>query len=477
MNGMKKKWLGASLTALVVASLNFSGGVEAADTSDDQVYTLNPVVVTAQRTENKVFDTQANISVISRKELDEKHYTDLGDALKDVPGVNLQNYGASGDNYTSNRLYINGKSNIVVLIDGMRANTNGNASSVLSPSEFSNLDTVERIEVLKGSAATLYGSDAVGGVINIITRRETKPGVKTSIGFAAGSYDKRTYRILNRGYENGYYWMAGYQKNKEGDFKDGHGNKVLQNVDTKTYDLEFGKELGEDSDITFRYNKYKSDYMRPTTGGLDLSKVQRAYGKKDNERYSLQYNQRINGHLKNTFSMYRNNDHLNDNYTRPTSQWKMDMSTRGINDQLTFKDEKNIMVGGFDFYKDILNYSYGLPSYYGDAFSGKKATNRAFYLQDEYSLGGGWNITPGIRYTNSSAGGSKTTKSIILGYDNKKVNVYAGYKEFFKAPSLYQMYSTSVGNPNLKPEKGHTLEAGINYDFGNQLMANFSVNG
>lgn len=227
MNGMKKKWLGASLMALVVASLNFSGGVEAADTSDDQVYTLNPVVVTAQRTENKVFDTQANISVISRKELDEKHYTDLGDALKDVPGVNLQNYGASGDNYTSNRLYINGKSNIVVLIDGMRANTNGNESSVLSPSEFSNLDTVERIEVLKGSAATLYGSDAVGGVINIITRRETKPGVKTSIGFAAGSYDKRTYRILNRGYENGYYWMAGYQKNKEGDFKDGHGNKVL----------------------------------------------------------------------------------------------------------------------------------------------------------------------------------------------------------------------------------------------------------
>ena len=125
------------------------------------------MVVTASRIEQKEFDTQADVTVITRKDLEEKHYTDLGDALKDVPGVNLQNYGASGENYTSNRLYINGSPNIVVLVDGMRSNVNGSVSSVLSPSEFSNLDTVERIEVLKGSAFSLYGYDATNCIRTI----------------------------------------------------------------------------------------------------------------------------------------------------------------------------------------------------------------------------------------------------------------------------------------------------------------------
>ena len=362
----------AVVTASVLAALLLGGYTGFAA---DSVYELNLVVVTANKTENKVFDTQANIDVVTREQIEKEHYTDLGDALKHIPGVNLQNYGSSGDNYTSNRLYINGKTRVVVLIDGMRANTNGNASSVLSPSEFANMDTVERIEVLKGSASTLYGSDAIGGVINVITRKDSEPGVHTSVSLEAGSYNKRVYRLTNHGYENGYYWMFSAQKSKIGDYKDGHGNRVWQDVDAKDYNFMFGKELGNDSDITFRYDKYKSDYMRPNSGGLDLSKLKKNYGKKDNDKVSLQWNQRLNDHWKNTISIYRNKNRLDDNYKNPTNgRWKMNTTTTGFSEQANFKDSHNTLVAGFDYYKDKLDYGYySISSWgnYSDIFNGK----------------------------------------------------------------------------------------------------------
>lgn len=474
---MKKVSRSVLMAAMICGSLGMLASVYAAEPESKgeklNEFYLDQMVVTASRTEQKEFDTQANITVINRKQLDERHYTDLGDALKDVPGVNLQNYGASGENYTSNRLYINGSGNIVVLIDGMRANTNGNASTVLSPSEFSNLDVVERIEVLKGSAATLYGSDAEGGVINIITRRDKGPGMKTNVGFTAGSYDKRTYRIMNQGNEKGFYWMAAAQRNKVGDFKDAHHNSVIHKVDSKTYDIMVGKDLGEASNITVKYNKYKSDYRRPSGGGIDMKKLGTNYGKKDNDRYSFQWNQKINENFKNTLNLYRNNNKLDDNFTDASGRWKMDMVTSGISDQVTFEDSHNTLIAGFEFYKDKLNYGYG-SGMWADKFDGALVTNRDWFIQETYKFAKGFNVTPGIRYTNSSAG-KKTSKSISVGYNNGKANIYAGYKEFFKVPGLYHLYSVNYGNPDLKPDEGRTIEGGVNYAFDNSFMMTFNI--
>lgn len=464
------------MTALICGSFGMLASAYAANTESGEEpgnFYLDQIVVTASRVEQKVFDTQANITVITRKKLDERHYTDLGDALKDVPGVTLQNYGASGENYTSNRLYINGTGNIIVLIDGMRANTNGNASTVLSPSEFSNLDVVERIEVLKGSAATLYGSDAEGGVINIITRKASSPGMKTTLGFTGGSYNKIAYRLLNRGNADGFYWMAAAQRNKMGNFKDAHANLVTHKVDSKSYDLMLGKDFWEDSSVTFKYNKYLSDYQRPNSGGIDMSALTTNYGKKDNDRYSLQWNQKINDKVKNTLNLYRNNNHLDDNFTNASGRWRMDMATSGISDQITFEDSHNVLIGGFEFYKDKLNYGYGSGKW-ADKFDRALVTNRDWFLQETYKFGNGFNITPGIRHTDSSAA-SKTTKSIGIGYNNGKANIYAGYKEFFKVPGLYQLHSASYGNPDLKPDDGRTIEGGINYAFEDKFLMTFNI--
>lgn len=244
------------------------GSASAVYADEVQEYALDTMVVTASRVEQKAFDTQADVTVITREDLEKKHYTDLGDALKDVPGVTLQNYGVTGENYTANRLYINGSSNLVVLVDGMRANVNGSTSGALSPSEYANLDTVERIEILKGSASTLYGADAVGGVINIITRKQTENGVRTSISAIGGSYNRQTYRFMNQGNVDGTYWMVAAQKNLAKDFKDADGDKISHKVDSKDYKLTLGHKFGDNADVTLKYSKYKSDYERPAKGGL-----------------------------------------------------------------------------------------------------------------------------------------------------------------------------------------------------------------
>ena len=106
---------------------------------------MGTVVVTATRTEIEEFKAPANISVISRETLENGQYSNLSEALKDVSGVTVLNYGASGANYTANSLLINGTDRVVVLIDGMRANTNGSVSSRFAATELVDMSRIERI--------------------------------------------------------------------------------------------------------------------------------------------------------------------------------------------------------------------------------------------------------------------------------------------------------------------------------------------
>ena len=120
-------------------------------------FNLDQMVVTASRIAESNFEANANVNVVTRKDIEEKHYQTVSEALRAVPGVAIQNYSATGANYSADYLYVNGTSHVLVLVDGQRANTNGSVSSVFQPSEVSNMDNIERIEVLKGSASTLYG--------------------------------------------------------------------------------------------------------------------------------------------------------------------------------------------------------------------------------------------------------------------------------------------------------------------------------
>lgn len=466
-----KNW---KFLAAACAAMAAIGGVQSY-AAEAPVYSLDAVVVTANRTETKELDTNADVSVVTREEIKNNHYQDVTDAVKNIPGVSMMNQGANGQTYFSNSLYINGSKNVVLLVDGMRQNINGVIGSHAQPGSFVNMDSVERIEVLKGAASTLYGSDAQGGVINIITRKPKDGEVSSKVGVSFGSYDGEKYNLYNEGSKDGFFWTVDAQKQLQGDFKDGWGRDVVNHLNSKALNVKLGKDLGNDSDITFGYQKYKADYTIPGTQSSPYmfgsnSKI-RANGYKDVERLSAQYNVKINDRLKNQFSLYRNKTEFNDT---SSDTFEMNVKTVGVSDQLTYKTDNHLLTGGIDYYKDSIDHYLGAYNDLGT--DGKSASNTAFYVQDVWDITPEWNLTPGIRIDHHSVYGNHTSPSLVLGYKpTDRTNYYVSYKEFFVAPDLFQLYSTSYGNPNLDPETGKVYELGVHRQFNDSTYGTFSV--
>lgn len=430
------------------------------------------MVVTASRTPEKKIDTNADVAVVTAKEIEQKHFDDVAQAVKNVPGVFIASHGASGQSYNSDQIYINGSSNVVVLVDGIRRNTNGNSLMNASIAELVAMDSVDHIEVLKGSSSTLYGSDAQGGVINIITKEAKEDGVKTTLRTSFGDNSKEKYTLYNAGKEGNVFWSIEGGKELGGTFKDGWGRKIINHLNAEHYNAKLGYEFGNNSDIVVNYEKYKTDYTKPSYGSNDRKAVA---GKKNNDALNLQYTAKIRDNLTNLFSVYRNRT----TFDIPSQPWGMDMKTTGVSDQLTYTLNKQTLTGGFDWYKDEV------PFYYDNTgiseVQGTSIHNIAFYLQDKIALTNQWNITPGVRVDHHSTFGTHTSPSLSVGFkQSENTNYYVNYKTFFVAPNLYQLFGSDayfghVGNKNLKPQEGSTIEFGINHNFGDNLTGTFNV--
>lgn len=461
---MNRKILAASL-----AVLSLSGGAFCVEAADMPVYTLDGIVVTASRVPEKKIDSNADVSVVTAKEIEEKHYDDVSEAIRHVPGVMIASHGISSQTTNSDKVYINGSPNVVVLVDGMRRNTNGNSLMNASIGELTNMASVDHIEVLKGAASTLYGSDAQGGVINIITKAPKENGIHTTLRASVGNFGKENYNLYNEGREGNLFWTVEAGKELLHQYKDGWGRKIVNHLNADHYNVKLGYDLGNDSDLVFHYEKYTSDYTMPYSGTNDRTP---SAGTKDNDSTSLQYKAKINDRLTNLFSIYRNNT----SFDMPKSDWEMNMRTSGISDQLVYEMDNQTITGGFDWYEDeIRKYPQE------QELAGKKVHTAAFYLQDKIDITKQWNVTPGIRVDHHSQFGNRTSPSLSIGYmPNDKTNYYFNYKTFFVAPNLYQMYVWNpiwgtYGNKNLKPETGYTLEFGVNHQFDDTLSGTLNI--
>ena len=307
MNCVKKE---KSVYGLIFCMLLLAPGM-AANAETNEFY-LDEMVVTANRTEVSLLDANANISVVTREELENKHFQDLGEAIKGVTGVNVQNMGSSGEAYADNALYINGSKNIVFLIDGVRVNFNGSDSEKFSSADFINMDTVERIEILKGSASTLYGSDAQGGVINIVTRKGSEK-IINKLTASKGSFSNENYIFSSSGSKKGYNWLISAKKKRAGNFKDGDGRRVPENINAENLSFKFGKNFDEKNNLTFLYSQYKSDYMKiKPKKNTDYSKTARQYGEKNNNNFLMTFEHKFNENTKNSLSFTRNRKNIKD---------------------------------------------------------------------------------------------------------------------------------------------------------------------
>ena len=484
---MNQKILTASLAALVLTTGAFS---VQAESTPPNFYSLNEVVVTASRTPEKKIDTNADVAVVTAKEIEEKHFDDVAQAVKNVPGVFIASHGSSNQVGMSEQIYINGSPNVVVLVDGTRRNTNGNSLATVNIGDMVSMDSIDHIEVLKGSASTLYGSDAQGGVINIITKNAKENGIKTTLRTSFGDNSKEKYSIHNAGRESKIFWNVEAGKELQGNYEDGWGRNIINHLNAEHYNVKLGYDLSEDSNVVFNYEKYKADYTRPAENGLDKNSSK---GKKDNDHMNVQYTAKINDRLTNQFSIYKTKTSYKDNYNfggivHDYGSWgisapqflDMKLETTGVSDQLTYKLNKHTFIGGFDWYEDKISKLTNTTNYGGintvvEIPSNKSVTTTAFYLQDKIDVSDQWNITPGVRVDHNSQFGTHTSPSLSIGFKpNAKTNYYVNYKTFFVAPDLYKLYS-SYGNKDLDPEEGYTFEFGANHEFSDTLTGTFNI--
>ncbi len=280
---MKKRYTAAAAMVMV---MGLCASASAAFDENLNEYTLDSMVVEADAIKNKFGDTiteqsyyrtGGDVKVITREEIEKRHYTDLTEAIKRIPGVTFQNPGYRGGEYGyqfyNNGVSINGDTRVIVLVDGRRvdnaastrvgSNTkSGTKSTGVNLDQVTNMENVDKIEVIKGPGASVYGSDATGGVINIITRKGGNQNVGT-IDLSTGSWHKHKYAISysgSAGDDNSWHYFISANRDMSGDtkYKDGivGGNGTLVGAKWKEDGVNFrlDKDFNDKQSLKVWYN-------------------------------------------------------------------------------------------------------------------------------------------------------------------------------------------------------------------------------
>lgn len=436
-----------------------------------QEFALDDMVVTATRTESKVVDVPVNTTVISAEKIADRHYLDVADALKDVPGANVLDTGVGA---YEKKVVLNGDERVLVLVDGKRVNIDMGTMSRASYdlNQMPDVSLIERIEVVKGHGGALYGSDAVGGVINIITKKMDHSYGKVSMGF--GSHQARDAKAMYTIKEGKTGVMVAASKYKQGyhEYKDAktEANKrwpVASTYENEKVSVKLSQELSETSNLELGYDFSKFEGVRSYS---TKAKSASFSNKKTNDFYA-KYDWTVNDKDQGFIQLYRNKY----DYYNAGDMYETDTGFEA-QQNITLSDNNRLVVGASYRKAKALNAT----SYTAE----KSINNKAVFVSDQWEFAPSWTLDAGVRYDKHSTAGSKTTWSAGL---NKKFDenshAYFNWGQVFKAPTLDDLYYYSVmewgsskyenyGNPNLKPEKGDTWTIG----YGTKIADKTSVN-
>lgn len=460
----------AVMVSLLAGTTLVWGGTAFAQ-EDLQEFALEDMVVTATRTESKMVDVPVNTTVISAEKIADRHYLDVVDALKDVPGANVLDTGVGA---YEKKVVLNGDERVLVLVDGKRVNIDMGTMSRASYdlNQMPDVNLIERIEVVKGHGGALYGSDAVGGVINIITKKMDHSYGKVSMGF--GSHQARDAKAMYTIKEGKTGVMVAASKYKQGyhEYKDAktEANKrwpVASTYENEKVSVKLSQELSETSNLELGYDFSKFEGVRSYS---TKAKSASFSNKKTNDFYA-KYDWTVNDKDQGFIQLYRNKY----DYYNAGDMYETDTGFEA-QQNITLSDNNRLVVGASYRKAKALNAT----SYTAE----KTINNKAVFVSDQWEFAPSWTLDAGVRYDKHSTAGSKTTWSAGL---NKKFDenshAYFNWGQVFKAPTLDDLYYYSVmewgsskyenyGNPNLKPEKGDTWTIG----YGTKIADKTSVN-
>jgi len=501
--------IASSVAALLVA--------QASVLADDTTKLEEITVTTAAGYEQKLVDAPASISVITQEDLQKKKYANLAEAIEDVEGVDVDrtSVGKTGGLNVSIRGM--GSTNTLVLIDGRRQNSSGNNT----PNGFGEtnnnflppLSAIERIEVIKGPMSTLYGSDAMGGVINIITKKVSNEwsgsiGVDRTLQENSQFGDSDTINTYLSGPivkdKLGLALRGSIYERNASEIKYDDGGEVSQrgNSPVEGKNWNFGGKLTftpvDNHDIyvdTFT-SKQKYNNDEGQLGTINTATSSSGYDETlrfEREQVTLGHSSRFDiGTLEssvmrtesekigrlipgNIGTPYVGMPSIIGGNKRELKNTDTVFDTKFVTDML----DKNIITVGGQYWKSEFND--GLVE---DLF---KQDLWGLFIEDEISITDSLAFTLGGRYDrHDKFGGNFSPRAYAVYTINNNWTVKGGVSEGFKAPAVQALHDgingatrqgrqLTIGNPDLKPETSTNYETGLYYNADNGFLANATI--
>lgn len=421
---------------------------------DEMSFELAPIVVTASRMEESILKAKADMSVVGREEIEQMHMDNVEEVLRTVPGVQFLDYGSNGLNANVSGIRINGSKDVVILVDGVRVNDfkGAGSSGYMFAALMNNMDNIERVEVMRGSAATMYGSGAKGGVINIITRRPE--GAKTVIDISKGSFGKEAYKFNTQAAKDKVSYNIYHDRTISGTSKDGSGKEWPGQSNTKSSGAKFEYKFNDANKLTLNYETIGSNFS-----GTDLVYGGHYVGMYDSNSVTLKHDWQINDQWSNSL-MYR--------ATKEKSSWdKPGGEDTDISEPITSNLEYKLYSDNFKYQTDRYTMVGGIEYSKGkDNTNHKETSNTSLFLQGDWELVPHVTLSGGIRHDRPDSYECHNSISYKLGWDiTEKDTLYAGRSDYYILPSLTQLYDHKYGNADLRASEGRTTSIGYNHEF------------
>lgn len=456
----------------------------AADSEEEQeVFTLDEVVVTATRHEKKVDDLSGNVDVISRSEIEESTATTIPGLMESIPGIFVNdNYGNGMSISVGLRGVEPGRGlKVLVMVNGVPMNS-GSTGAVFWK-DLPSSDQIERIEVVKGPVSALYGGYGIGGCINIITKKGPV-APKTVFKAEAGSNAEKIVSLESGGnIRDKFSYQMGYSA-QEGD---GYRDRSTHESDKFSANLGYAITASSDINLDLGY----SDVFHEVPGTLtkeqfeeDPTQAESQIGVSDMQRTyaNLVFRKDIGTDDSLNVSLYRHSYEMDYVFTSGLGNYIYDVSTLGGEIQYTMNDSLSGMDNTLIFGPTVRSDSADTIAYRtndeGEKTGDPKSNTLAeplfwsLYAQDELNLTDNLTLTLGLRYDRASfenedrldpdnSGESDmkafSPKAGISYKISDKTTLFANMGKGFSPPSVSKLFGSS-GNPDLEPETA------INYE-------------
>jgi vitamin B12 transporter len=432
------------MSALVMALAAVYGQAQA------QTASLKATVVTATRNEQPLSDVISDVTIIDRAQLDKQPGATLMGVLGKIGGMQSTNYGdqarvfSRGAEAEMTALYIDGVR--VDSHDGFRL-VNGGAPWGMIP-----LSQIDRIEVLRGPASAVYGSDAMGGVVQVFTRKGTGP-FSPYVAIEAGSMNTAKINTGFNGAANGWDYSFGFSHDKSDYFNT--RPDVVHTPETEKYNqhasnVKLGYQVNRQHKLEFiaLENKINTHYV-VFGGGKDAVTSTRIGNAGLN--WSAAWSNTYSTKLSYSEGATSSRDDQGYDFKTQTRTTALDNRWQALSGTANFlieqKQDQFSSTGPFDTI----------------VIKDRKRS------QDAYALGyggrfGAHSVQVNLRHDKDELFGSKDTSSAGYAYQvTPAVKVMGSYSTGFRAPTLYQIYG-DYGDRNLKPETSQNREVGLSYD-------------